>query len=95
MRSRSVRCAIAEREHAGRGGHAERRAMMLCEVIGVEPDGVIGFDQPQAITVMVAELEIAAIEMIEDTEIDFHDRSRMNNGRVVPCEPIRPVPIEL
>ena len=42
---------------------------MLGEVIGVEAGLVIGFDQPQAVLVMLAKSEFAAIQMIENTDV--------------------------
>ncbi len=57
------------KEHAGGGRHAERRRMMLGEVIGVEPGLVVGFDELEAILVIVAQRQIVAVEVIENAEV--------------------------
>jgi len=46
---------------------------MLGEMIGIKPDLIVILDEPQAIAIMLAELEAAAIEMVKNAEIDFHD----------------------
>ena len=46
---------------------------MLGEMIGIKPNLIVIFDEPQAIAIMLAELEAPAIEMVENAEIDFHD----------------------
>ncbi len=43
-------------EHIRRGRHAERRRMMLGEVIGVEAGAIVGLDDFQAILVVVREI---------------------------------------
>ena len=59
-------------EHARRGRHAERRRMVLGEVISVETRAVIGLGNLQAILVEVGERAARPVEMIEDAE--FHSR---------------------
>src|SRR5882672_1750875 len=54
---------------ARRRGEAERRRMMLGDVIGVEAEPVVGFDDLQPGLVVVTKREIVAVEMIEDAEL--------------------------
>src|SRR5262249_53342808 len=59
-------------EQAGRGRHANRRAVVLGDVIGVETEPVVGLDDLEPGFVIVRErVAFVAVEMIEDTE--FHD----------------------
>jgi hypothetical protein len=57
-------------EHAGRGRHAERRRMVLGEVVGVEPRALVGLRNLEAILVKVRQRTAIAVEMVEDAE--FH-----------------------
>ena len=59
-------------EHAGRGRHAERREVMLGDVIGVEARAVEGFDHLQPLLVVVAQRQVVAVEVIEDAEFQAH-----------------------
>ena len=52
-RSLLVRCATAREEHARRRRHAERRRVMLGEMVGVESRAIVGLDNPEAILVIV------------------------------------------
>ena len=71
-RSRFVRCAIADEEHAGRRRHAERREVMLGDVIGVKAGPVERLDDFQPLLVIVAQRQIIAVEMIENAEFQRH-----------------------
>ena len=43
--------------------------MMLGQVIGVEAGAVIGFDDPEAVLVILGERATAAVEVVENAEI--------------------------
>src|SRR5437764_6847259 len=70
-RSRLVRSATAARKNARRWRHAERRRVMLGDVIGVETGAIVGLGDLEAILVIVRERTAVAIEMIKDTELHF------------------------
>src|SRR5262245_6062119 len=59
------------KEHARRGRHAERRRVVLGEMISVEPRAIVGLCDFQAILVIVRERAAMTIEVIEDTEFHF------------------------
>src|SRR5215471_9962643 len=59
------------KEHARRGRHAERRRVVLGEMVRVEPRAIIGLCDFQAILVIVRERAAMTIEVIEDTEFHF------------------------
>src|SRR5262245_40638350 len=65
-------------EHAGRGRHAERRRMVLSEMIGVESRAIVGLCNLEAVLVIVRKRAAVAIEMIEDPE--FHCLSALCVG---------------
>jgi hypothetical protein len=46
--------------------------MVLGQVVGMEAGAVIGLDEAQSIGVKLAERKTAAVEVIEDAEIDAH-----------------------
>ncbi len=56
-------------EDAGRGRHAERRRMMLGQVIGVKARLLIQLDQLQPLVELPAELAAGAVHVIEDAEL--------------------------
>ena len=56
-------------KHARARRHAERRRVVLGDVIGVETEPVIGFDDLQPRTIVVAERLVVAVEVIEDAEL--------------------------
>ena len=68
-------CALCHggEEHAGRGRHAERRRVVLGEVIRIESRAVVGLCNLEAILVIVCERSAVAVEMIEDPK--FHNFS--------------------
>src|SRR5262249_24490139 len=57
-------------EQPGRGGEAERRRMMLGEVIAVDAAAVIGFDQLEPIGIELPEWPARIVHVVEHTE--FH-----------------------
>ena len=57
-------------EQAGRGRHAERRAVMLGHMIGVETRPLVELDEAQALFVLALGVRPRAIEVVEDAE--FH-----------------------
>ena len=56
-------------KHAGRTGCAERRRMVLGDQVGVKTFAVVHLGQPQPVLVMLRERQVAAIDVIEDTEL--------------------------
>ena len=56
-------------EHAGRGRHAERRGVVLGQVIAAQAQPVVGLDQLQPVLVVLAQRHRAEVEMIEDAEL--------------------------
>ncbi len=62
-------------EHAGRGRHAERRSVMLGQVIGVEAGRIVELDQLEPRLVIRVERDVVAVEMVENAE--FHACSPM------------------
>ena len=90
-RSRRVRCATGGQEHARRGRHAERRRMVLGEMIGVEARAIVGLGNPQAVLVVVRERAAVAVEMIEDAEFHYPLNDprwrgyRPRSSRSAPC----------
>src|ERR1700757_5007944 len=63
--------SISRREHARRWRHAERRRVMLGEMIGVETGAIVGLGHFEAVLVIVREGAVVAIKMIKDTEFHF------------------------
>ena len=59
-------------EYARRRRHAERRRVVLRQVIGVEAGAVIRLDQLQAALIERAERLVAPVEMIENAEVELH-----------------------
>jgi hypothetical protein len=57
-------------EHARRRRHAERRGVMLGQVIGMEAGPVIGLDDLQPLLVVLCQRHVVAVEVIENAE--FH-----------------------
>jgi hypothetical protein len=66
--SRSLR--DRRKKDAGRGRHAERREMMLGQVIGEKAGAIVGLDDAQPLLEIIAQRDIVAVEVVEDTE--FH-----------------------
>ena len=58
------------KEHAGRGGKAKGRRMVLGGMIRVEAAAIVSLDQLQSLLVKFVQGNIIAIEMIEYA--DFH-----------------------
>ena len=58
-------------EHARRGRHAERRRVMLGEMISVEPGAIVGLRNFETILVIVRKRAAMTVEVIEDTEFHF------------------------
>ena len=58
-------------EHARRGRHAERRRVVLGEMISVEPGAIVGLRNFETILVIVRKRAAVAVEVIEDTEFHF------------------------
>jgi hypothetical protein len=54
---------------AGSRRHAERRRMMLGQVIAADAEPVIGLDQRQPVLVKLAERLGPAVEMVEDADL--------------------------
>ena len=48
---------------------AERRVVVLREVIGVEPGAIIGLDQAEPVLEMPGQRQAAVVEMVEDPEL--------------------------
>lgn len=64
---------------------------MLCQMVGIEADLVVALDETKAIAIMLAEFESAAVEMIENSEINFHDISlSIEAARPPSCRGNRP-----
>ena len=63
------------KEHAGRGGEAERRRMMFGGMIGVKAATIVGLDDFQPLRVEGLQRQIVAIEMVENAE--FHSSPRL------------------
>ena len=59
-------------EHAGRRRHAQRREVVLGDVIGVKAGTVQGLDDLQPLLVILAQRQIIAVEMVENTEFQIH-----------------------
>ena len=60
-------------EYAGRGGEPERRRVVLGGVIRVEAAAIVGLDQLQALLIEIRQWNLAAIQVVENTE--FHSSS--------------------
>ena len=56
-------------EDAGRGRHAERRRVMLGQVIGVEARALVELDQAQPLVELPAEIGAGAVHVVEDAEL--------------------------
>ena len=56
-------------KHARRRRVAERRVVVLGEMIAVEPGAVIGLDQPEPVLEMPRQRQPAVVEMVEDPEL--------------------------
>ena len=56
-------------EHAGRRCHAQRRPMVLRDVVCVEAFAVVDLGQPQAVLVVLRQRDVAAVEVVEDAEL--------------------------
>jgi hypothetical protein len=61
--------ADARQEHAGRRRHAERREVMLGDMIAVESQSVVSFDGGEAVLVELAQRRAAAVHVIEDADV--------------------------
>ena len=60
-------------KHGGRRRHAQRREMVLRDVIGVKARALVGLDDLQALAVEPLVRPVAEVEVIEDAE--FHAES--------------------
>ena len=56
--------------------------MVLGDVIGVEAGAVIGFDDLEAILVIIRQRRAGAVEMIEDAEFHFFGLIPANVARI-------------
>jgi hypothetical protein len=56
------------KKHARRRRVAQRRVVMLGEVVGVKPEAVVSLDQPQALFEMPGERQAAVVEVVENPE---------------------------
>ena len=67
-------------EDARRGGVAERRAVVLGEVVGVEPGVLVALDEREALLELLADRQPALVDLVEDPELHVcrlpHDRER-------------------
>src|SRR5262249_15085631 len=78
---------------ARRWRHAERRRVMLRQMIRVETRSVVLFDDLQALFVQIGHGTSAAIEMIEDSELQFfHLRTWAAKRRLARTTP-EPLPL--
>ena len=59
-------------EHAGRGRHAERRRVVLGQVIGVEAGSLVELDQSQPVVELPVQVAAGAVHVVEDAEL--HER---------------------
>ncbi len=71
-------------EDTGRRGIAERRVVVLGEMVAVEPGAVIGLDQLQPLLEELADRHTAIIQMVEDPEAHFRRLPLSQGGIVVP-----------
>ena len=80
-------CALGDRgeEHARRRRHAERRAVMLGQVIAVEAGAVVQLEQPQPVLVEVRQRAGAPVQMVENA--DAHDGVPVLWNAARPCHP--------
>src|SRR5258708_29417808 len=56
-------------EQAGRGRRAQRRAVVLGHVIGVETRPFIDLGQPQAVFILAPQVGAGPVQVIEDGEL--------------------------
>src|SRR6195256_810555 len=73
-------------EYARRRRHAERRRVMLGEMVGVESRAIVGFRNLEAILVIIRERAAVTVEMIENPE--FHFLSALRSLRCVRAKPV-------
>src|SRR5580704_8255916 len=59
-------------EHTGRGRHAQRREVVLRDVIGVKAGTIERLDHLKPLFVILPQRQIIAVEMIENTEFQVH-----------------------
>ena len=71
-------------EHARRRRHAERRAVMLSEVVGVEAGAVVQLDQPQPVLVKILRRAGAPVQMVENADAQDGSSVRLAQG-ALPC----------
>jgi hypothetical protein len=67
-------------EDAGHGREAERRRVMLGEVIRIEARRVVLLEQPQAALVVLGHGHVTPVEMVEDSQI--HGAGKRTRKRV-------------
>src|SRR5215470_18970633 len=60
----------AEKNSRGRR-HAQRRRVMLGEMIGVEADGIVELDELEPCFVIVVQRHVIAIEMVENAKFHY------------------------
>ncbi len=59
----------SRQEDAGRCCHAEWREVMFGDVIAVEAGAIIGLDDLQSVFVKLAQRQVAAIDMVENSNL--------------------------
>jgi hypothetical protein len=59
-------------ENAGRRRHAERREVMLGDVIRIEAAAIERLDHLEPVFVVIPQREVVAVEVIEDAEFEGH-----------------------
>jgi hypothetical protein len=62
-------------EHAWRRRHAQRREVVLCDVIGVKARTIESLDNFQPLLVILAQRQVIAVEMIENTKFQVHSET--------------------
>src|SRR5580700_3173934 len=59
-------------EHARRRRHAERREVVLSDVVGVKTGAIKSFYHLEPLLVEIAQRQVAAVKMVEDAESQLH-----------------------
>src|SRR5882724_1175345 len=59
-------------EHTGRRRHAQRREVVLRDVISVKAETIKSLDNFQPLLVILAQRQVIAVEMVENTEFQIH-----------------------
>src|SRR5262249_3081400 len=71
------------KKYARRRRHAQRRRVMLGEMVGVEPRAIVGLGDLESILIVVREPVAVAVEVIEDTEFHLLSAFRCWRPRVL------------